>query len=88
MSFWSSILGDGDTPPPVFWKKSLQSIENKENETEKESQESSRGDKPLGGKEIEESGGGKGVRGMSVVGGTPMKRWRSKYSRAMIGQII
>ena len=34
-------LGDGGTPPPVFWKKRLQSIENKGQEREKERQESS-----------------------------------------------
>ena len=54
MSFWSSILGDGDTPPRVFWKKSLQSIENKREECEKERQESSRGGKRLELKEMEE----------------------------------
>ena len=46
---------DGDTPPPVFWKKRLQGIENKGQGREKERQESSRGGKRLEGKEIEEA---------------------------------
>ena len=29
----------GDTPPPVFWEKRLQAIENKGRESEKESKE-------------------------------------------------
>jgi hypothetical protein len=54
LAFWS---GDRtvDTPtPPVFCKKSLQSIENKGREHGKEPQESSRARKGLKGKEIEE----------------------------------
>jgi hypothetical protein len=39
------MWGMGDTPPPVIWKKSLQSIENKGKGLEKERQESSRGGK-------------------------------------------
>jgi len=35
------------TPSPVFWKKRLQSIENKWCEPQKDRQESSRGAKPL-----------------------------------------
>jgi hypothetical protein len=44
----------GHTPPRVFWKKRLQSTENKERGQKKERQESSRGGKRLEGKEIEE----------------------------------
>jgi hypothetical protein len=36
-----------DTPPPVFCKKSLQAIENKEREFEKERKERQRGGKLL-----------------------------------------
>jgi hypothetical protein len=42
---------DGDTLLPVFWKKSLQGIENKGRELGKKRQESSRGGKVLQGKE-------------------------------------
>jgi len=51
----------GIPPPPAFWKKSLQSIENKGNGLEKERQESSRGGKTLQGKEIEEIEGRKEI---------------------------
>ena len=36
-----------DMPPPVFWAKRLQAIENKERRSEKERQEISRGGKLL-----------------------------------------
>ncbi len=35
------------TPPPVFWQKRLQAIENKRQEYEKESKERTRGGKLL-----------------------------------------
>jgi hypothetical protein len=48
------IVRKGGTPPRVFWKKRLQSIENKGRGLKKERQESSRDGKRLEGKEIEE----------------------------------
>jgi hypothetical protein len=41
VSFLVLDVRDRDTHPRVFWKKRLQSIENKEDEREKERQESS-----------------------------------------------
>ena len=43
-------------PPPVFWEKSLQVIENKGGEPEKERQERKRGCKRLKGLELEMEG--------------------------------
>ena len=78
------ILGvrDGDTPPPVFWKKSLQSIENKGREFEKERQESSRGGKVLKGKEIEEAEQVRELGRECCWGEVRVKRWRGEYSQA------
>ena len=59
MSFWSSMGGRGIPTPWVFLKKRLQGIENKEEELEKETQESSGGVKRLEGEEIEEVEEGK-----------------------------
>jgi hypothetical protein len=68
----------GVYPPPVFWKKSLQSIENKRREFGKERQESSRGGKILQGKEIEEAKEvkefGRGVLLGRAADGTTLRR--------------
>jgi hypothetical protein len=45
---------EAGTPPPVFWKKSVQTIENKGREGEKDDEEHSRARKELEGKDIEE----------------------------------
>jgi hypothetical protein len=66
---------DGDTPPPVFWKKSLQSIENKGREFGKERQESSRGGKILQGKEIEEAEQVSELGRGCCWGEVPVKGW-------------
>jgi hypothetical protein len=39
-------------PPPVFWQKRLQAIENKGMELQKERQESSRGGNPMEAKDL------------------------------------
>jgi len=78
----------GIPPPRVFWKKRLQSIENKGQEREKERQESSRGGKRLEIKEIEETeflrefGRGVWLRWATV------KRRSGEYSRRKIPYII
>jgi hypothetical protein len=59
---------EGIPHPPVIWKKSLQSIENKGKQQEKERQESSRDGKGLQGKEIEEIEERKEVRRAVVKG--------------------
>jgi hypothetical protein len=77
---------DGDTPPPVFLQKSLQSIENKGRELGKERQESSRGGKRLEGKEIEEAEEvkefGRGVFLGRDGGGTMLRRVFTSDGRA------
>jgi hypothetical protein len=62
----------GHTPPRVFWKKRLQSIENKGRELRKERQETSRGGNELISQEIvkagklEEFGAGEWLKGKTV----------------------
>jgi hypothetical protein len=78
----------GIPPPRVFWKKRLQSVENKGQEREKERQESSRGGKRLEIKEIEEAEFlkefGRGVwRRRETV-----KRRLGEHSRQMVPYII
>jgi hypothetical protein len=75
----------GIPPPPVFLKKSLQSIENKGRELGKERQESLRGGKRLEGKEIEEAEEVKEFGRECCWGEVRVKRWRGEYSQAMIG---
>ena len=86
MSFWSSIFGDGDTPPRVFWEKRLQGIENKGKRNEKERQENSRGGKALQGKEIEEGeevkGCARGVLLWEGAGETEVRRVFTGHDRA------
>ncbi len=72
-------------PPRVFLKKSVQSIENKGREVEKQLQESSRVRKGLEGKEISRKEAVE-TRGRSCLGGAGGVVFAS--SRAMIGQII
>jgi hypothetical protein len=71
----------------VFWKKSLQSIEDKGRGLGKERQESSRGGKVLQGKEIEEAKEvkefGRGVFLGRDAGGTMLRRVFTN-----VGQII
>ena len=54
MTFYDPFGREGGYPPRVIWKKRRQSIENKENQGRKKGQESSRGGKRQGLKEIEE----------------------------------
>src|SRR5713226_3940054 len=75
----------GIPPPRVFLKKSVQSIENKGREVEKQRQESSRVRKGLEGKEISRKEAVES-RGRSCLGGAGGVVFAS--SRAMIGQII
>jgi hypothetical protein len=71
--------------PPVFWKKRLQSIENKRQEPEKERQESSRGGKRLDRKEMEEveevKENGRGLTADEVASETKVRRTFTGYDR-------
>jgi hypothetical protein len=75
----------GYAPPPVFWQKRLQSIENKGKELEKERQESSRGGKRLEAKEIEEVEGesefGRGTLVRRGAGETMLRQVFTSYNR-------
>jgi hypothetical protein len=48
------LIGRGVYPPPCFWQKRLQALENKGSEREKERQERIRGGTPLKIKELTE----------------------------------
>ena len=76
---------EAGTPPPVFWKKSVQTIENKGRDGEKDDKERSRARKDLEGKDIEELEKVRDFReGITAGRG---KEPLSEYSQARIRRI-